>query len=159
MSAEAVKNYLRRWNREGDIILLEVSTATVSLAALALGVEEARIAKSISLRMDDGAAIVVAAGDVKIENRKFKDRFAQKPKMLTAEETLRFTGHAVGGVCPLALPEGVAVYLDVSLRRFKTVFPACGTANSAIELSLAELEEYSGSRGWVDVCRIPEREG
>jgi prolyl-tRNA editing enzyme YbaK/EbsC (Cys-tRNA(Pro) deacylase) len=163
MSIEAVRSYLETWGREKDIIEMEASTATVPQAAAALGVEGARIAKSISLKAPplteapqnppgDRAMIVVIAGDMKLDNRKYKDRFGIKAKMLSFEEALALTGHAVGGVCPFALPPGVEVYLDVSLRRFTTVFPACGSGNSAIELTLADLETYSHSRSWVDVC-------
>jgi prolyl-tRNA editing enzyme YbaK/EbsC (Cys-tRNA(Pro) deacylase) len=153
MSIEQAREHLRKWNRESDIKELELSTATVSQAAIALGVSEARIAKTISLKRGDGVLILVVAGDMKLDNRKFKDTFACKAKMLSPDEALAFTGHAVGGVCPFGLPSGIDVFLDSSLQRFKTVFPACGTSNSAIELSPAELHEYSGSAGWVDVCK------
>jgi prolyl-tRNA editing enzyme YbaK/EbsC (Cys-tRNA(Pro) deacylase) len=153
MSIEQVRSFLKRWNRDGDIIEMDVSTATVTEAANALGVIPARIAKSISLRQDDGAIIVVTAGDMKLDNRKYKDRFGSKAKMLSPEEALHYTGHAVGGVCPFALPGDVEVYLDVSMKRFDTVFPACGSGNSAIELTMEELNEYSHNREWVDVCK------
>jgi prolyl-tRNA editing enzyme YbaK/EbsC (Cys-tRNA(Pro) deacylase) len=154
MSIEKVRAYLSRWNRDKDIIEMDISTATVELAASALGVIPARIAKSLSLRGQDSSAfIVVTAGDVKLDNQKFKSRFNLKARMLSAEEALEQTGHAVGGVCPFALPEGVDIYLDDSMKRFQTVFPACGSDNSAIELTLAELEEYSRCKGWVDVCK------
>jgi prolyl-tRNA editing enzyme YbaK/EbsC (Cys-tRNA(Pro) deacylase) len=153
MSIEQVRGYLRRWSREKDIIEMDASTATVAEAAAALGVIPARIAKSISLKRDDGAMIVVTAGDMKLDNRKFKDHFGFKARMLSAEEALNYTGHAVGGVCPFGLPPGVAVYLDVSMQRFETVYPACGSGNSAIELNLDELNEYSQSLDWVDVCK------
>jgi prolyl-tRNA editing enzyme YbaK/EbsC (Cys-tRNA(Pro) deacylase) len=153
MSIEQVRTYLRRWGRDGDIIEMDVSTATVAEAAAALGVIPARIAKSISLKYGDGAMIVVTAGDMKLDNRKYKDRFGVKARMLSAGEALDYTGHAVGGVCPFALPPEVAVYLDSSLHRFETVYPACGSGNSAIELTLDAMNEYSQSRGWVDVCK------
>ncbi|MDR2796472.1 MAG: YbaK/EbsC family protein [Spirochaetaceae bacterium] len=153
MSIEAVKEYLARWKRDGDIIELPRSTATVAEAARSLGVEGARIAKSISLKKGGGAIVVVTAGDTKIDNRKFKEYFGVKASMLSPDEALRFTGHAVGGVCPFALPDGVDVYLDVSMKRFSSVFPACGSGNSAIELGMDELNEYSNSRAWVDVCK------
>jgi prolyl-tRNA editing enzyme YbaK/EbsC (Cys-tRNA(Pro) deacylase) len=153
MGIEQVRAYLRRWNRHEDIIEFVVSTATVVDAAKALGVIPARIAKSISLRQNDGAAVVVAAGDVKIDNRKYKDHFGIKARMLSSGEALRLTGHAVGGVCPFALPPEVKVYLDISMKRFETVFPACGSGNSAIELTLADLEEYSQTKDWIDVCK------
>jgi len=152
MSVEQVRAYLDRWGRGKDVVEMDISTATVELAAAALKVIPARIAKSISLRNDDKAMLVVAAGDMKVDNRKFRDRFGFKPRMLSAEEALEFTGHAIGGVCPFALPTGVTVYLDDSMKRFTTVFPACGSSNSLIELTLGELEEYSQSSGWVDVC-------
>ena len=156
MAIDKVREYLSRWNRQADIIELADSTATVPEAAAALSVIPARIAKSISLKTDEGAMVVVTAGDTKIDNRKYKDRFAMKAKMLSPDEALALTGHAVGGVCPFALPEGVAVYLDESLRRFETVFPACGSSNSAIELTLTELQDYSPSAGWVDICKTME---
>jgi len=153
MSIEQVRAYLSRWNRDKDIIEMGISTATVELAAAALGVIPARIAKSISLRAaGNGAIIVVTAGDMKLDNRKFRGHFNYKPRMLSPEEALQYTGHAIGGVCPFGLPQGVEVYLDNSMKRFQTVFPACGSGNSAIELTLEELEEYSQSRAWIDVC-------
>ena len=153
MSVEQVRAYLDRWDRGKDIIELDISTATVELAAAAHGVIPARIAKSMALKSgDNGALMVVTAGDTKIDNRKFRDHFGFKPKMLSPEEALEHTGHAIGGVCPFALPAGLDVYLDVSMKRFQTVFPACGSGNSAIELTPDELEKYSQSRGWLDVC-------
>jgi prolyl-tRNA editing enzyme YbaK/EbsC (Cys-tRNA(Pro) deacylase) len=152
MSIEAVKKHLARWKRDGDIIELPQSTATVAEAARTIGVEAARIAKSISLKKGDGAIILVTAGDTKVDNRKFKDYFGVKASMLNPGEALRLTGHAVGGVCPFGLPNGVDVYLDASLKRFASVFPACGSGNSMIELTMDELNEYSNNRAWVDVC-------
>jgi len=155
MSIEKVRAYFTRWNKDKDIIEMGISTATVELAAAALGVIPARIAKSISLKngMDNSSAVmVITAGDMKLDNRKFKDHFNFKPKMLNSEEVIQYTGHAIGGVCPFALPQGVEVYLDNSMKRFETIFPACGSGNSAIELSPLELEEYSQNKGWVDVC-------
>lgn len=154
MSIETVREHLRQWGREGDILEMADSTATVQLAAQALGVIPARIAKSISLQREDGAMVLVVAGDAKLHNRKFREQFGVKPRMLSAEDALRHTGHAVGGVCPFALPPQVEVYLDVSLQRFETVFPACGSSNSAIELTMEELAQYSGSKGWVDACKL-----
>jgi prolyl-tRNA editing enzyme YbaK/EbsC (Cys-tRNA(Pro) deacylase) len=153
MSIEVVRDYLQRWNRAKDIIEMAESTATVSEAAAALGVIPARIAKSISLKQGDGAIIVVTAGDMKLDNRKYKDYFGAKAKMLSPAEALAITGHAVGGVCPFGLPPGVAVYLDTSMKRFDTVFPACGSGNSAIELTLEDLHVYSQNKAWVDVCK------
>jgi prolyl-tRNA editing enzyme YbaK/EbsC (Cys-tRNA(Pro) deacylase) len=153
MSIEQARGYLKRWNRDTDIIEMEASTATVLEAANALGVIPARIAKSISLKQGDTAVVIVVAGDMKMDNRKYKDHFGIKAKMLSPEEALRFTGHAVGGVCPFGLPAGVPVYLDISLKRFTTVFPACGSGNSAIELTMDELDEYSQNKEWVDLCK------
>ena len=155
MSVEQVRAYLDRWGKGKNIIEMDISTATVELAAAAHGVIPARIAKSMALRYgDSGAVMVVTAGDTKIDNKKFRAHFGFKPKMLSPEETLKYTGHAIGGVCPFALPPGLDVYLDVSMKRFQTVFPACGSGNSAIELAPDELEKYSQSKGWVDVCVI-----
>ena len=140
---------------DGKIIELPASSATVELAAKALSVEPCRIAKTLSFRAGDKVVLVVAAGDARVDNRKFKEFFGAKAKMLSAEEAETLVGHAVGGVCPFAVNEGVGVYLDVSLKRFRTVFPACGSSNSAIELTPEELAEYaSGFMGWADVCKI-----
>jgi prolyl-tRNA editing enzyme YbaK/EbsC (Cys-tRNA(Pro) deacylase) len=158
MAIEQVRAYLKRWNRDKDIIELGESTATVAAAAAALGVIPARIAKSISLKQGEGVVIVVTAGDMKLDNRKYKDRFGFKAKMLSPGEALDFTGHAVGGVCPFGLPGGVGVYLDISMKRFDTVFPACGSGNSAIELTMEELHQYSQNREWVDVCKPIDEE-
>jgi prolyl-tRNA editing enzyme YbaK/EbsC (Cys-tRNA(Pro) deacylase) len=159
MGIDQVRVYLNRWNRDKDIIEIEASTATVPEAANALGVIPARIAKSISLRTENSAIIIVTAGDMKLDNRKYKDRFGVKAKMLSPEEALEATGHAVGGVCPFALPPDAGVYLDISLKRFQTVYPACGSGNSAIELTLDELDEYSQNKDWVDVCKPINQEG
>ena len=157
MSIEKVKAFLSDYGVADRVQEFEVSSATVELAALALGIEGARIAKSISLSSTDGGCIlVVCAGDYKIDNRKFKDRFSLKPKMLSPDEALALTGHAVGGVCPFALPDGVKVYLDESLKRFDTVFPAAGSSNSALELTCEELFRISGALDWVDVCKNRE---
>jgi prolyl-tRNA editing enzyme YbaK/EbsC (Cys-tRNA(Pro) deacylase) len=153
MSVEQVREYLKRWNRDQDVIEKDASTATVVEAADAFKVIPARIAKSISLKQGDTVVVIVVAGDMKLDNRKYKDRFGIKARMLNPEEALQYTGHAVGGVCPFALPDGVSVYLDVSMKRFDTVFPACGSGNSAIELTMDELDEYSHNREWVDVCK------
>lgn len=153
MSIEKVRSYFRTIGREHDILEFPVSSATVELAAQAAGVIPARIAKTLSFLVEDGCVLVVAAGDTKIDNAKYKAMFHTKAKMLTPEQVSQLTGHAVGGVCPFANPEGVKTYLDVSLKRFETVFPAAGSSNSAIELTCQELEEYSKSMGWIDVCK------
>ena len=153
MSIEKVKAYFASKGMLDRVMELEVSSATVDLAAQALGVDGSRIAKSLSFSVDGKPVLVVAAGDARIDNPKFKAFFHTKAKMLSHEEAARLIGHAVGGVCPFAVNEGVAVYLDESLKRFQTVFPACGSGNSAIELTIAELEEHSGSLQWVDVCK------
>lgn len=153
MSIERVREYFRSLGREQDILEFPVSSATVELAAQAVGVIPARIAKTLSFLVEDGCVLVVAAGDAKVDNSKYKAFFHTKAKMLTPEQAVEMTGHAVGGVCPFANPEGVKTYLDVSLRRFDTVFPAAGSSNSAIELPCPELEQYSGSLAWIDVCK------
>ena len=159
MSIDKVRAYLSDFGAAERIREFDVSSATVELAALALGTEGARIAKTISLSdpADENRCIlVVCAGDVKIDNRKFKDRFSFKPKMLSADDALTLTGHAVGGVCPFALGDNAKVYLDVSLKRFPTVFPAAGSSNSAIELSCDELFEFSKAESWEDLCKPRE---
>lgn len=153
MSIERVRDYFRPLGREGDILEFPVSSATVELAAQAVGVIPARIAKTLSFLVNDGCVLIVAAGDAKIDNSKYKHFFHTKAKMLTQEQTREMTGHTVGGVCPFANPEGVRTYLDVSLKRFGTVFPAAGSSNSAIELTCDELTEYSHCEGWIDVCK------
>ena len=154
MSIEKVRAYFRGFGMEERIREFEVSSATVELAAVAVGVEGARIAKSLSFKLPGGPVIVVAAGDAKIDNGKYKAQFHTKAKMLTHEEAHTLIGHDVGGVCPFALPENVEVYLDVSMRRFETVFPAAGSGSSAIELTCEELEKYSSNfQAWVDVCK------
>lgn len=152
LAIEEVRAHLKKWNRESDILEFEVSTATVIEAAQAVGVEPARIAKTLSFRSDSGGMVVVTAGDAKTDNTKFKKEFGFKPRMLTPQEALSFTGHAIGGVCPFALNPEVTVYLDLSLKRFETVFPACGSSHSAIELTCEELEIYASSKKWIDVC-------
>lgn len=153
MSIERVREYFRSQGREQDILEFPVSSATVELAAQAVGVIPARIAKTLSFLVEDGCVLVVAAGDTKVDNSKYKAFFHTKAKMLTPEQAVEMTGHAVGGVCPFANPQGVKTYLDVSLQRFDTVFPAAGSSNSAIELTCPELEQYSGSLAWIDVCK------
>lgn len=153
---ERVKRYLQTFGLDGRIRELESSSATVALAAQALGCEPSHIAKTLSFEAGGRTLLVVAAGDAKVDNHKFKERFGVKAKMLSPAEAEARTGHAVGGVCPFAVCEGAEVYLDLSLRRFATVFPACGSANSAIELSCEELERCADNfRGWADVCRLP----
>lgn len=153
MSIEAVKDFFAKHGIADRVKEFDVSSATVELAARALGCEPCRIAKTLSFTVDGRAILVVAAGDAKIDNPKYKAQFGTKAKMLAPEEALALVGHAVGGVCPFAVNEGVAVYLDESLKRFPTVFPACGSANSAIELTIPELEKYSGFVAWIDVCK------
>lgn len=155
MAIERVKDYFREIGLEDRIQEFTVSSATVQLAAQALGCEECRIAKTLSFHVDDKVVLIVAAGDAKIDNSKYKAQFGTKAKMLAFDEAEELIGHAVGGVCPFAVNEGVEVYLDVSLKRFETVFPACGSSNSAIELNMEELEKYSGSLAWIDVCKLP----
>ena len=148
-----MRRYLKEFNAEDRIIELENSSATVELAALALGCEGKRIAKTLSFAIGDECILVVAAGDAKIDNHNFKMTFGVKAKMLSFDEVEEKIGHAVGGVCPFAINKGVKVYLDESLKRFDTVFPACGSSNSAIELNLEELELFSKAAAWVDVCK------
>lgn len=156
MAIEAARAYLAKFKRDQDIMELELSSATVELAALAVGVEGARIAKTLCLRTPRGAMLIVAAGDARIDNRKYKDHFGFKAAMCTPEETLEHTGHAVGGVCPFGLKEPLEVYLDRSLCRFEEVFPACGSANSAIRLTIPDLQRLSCAKGFVDVCKLPQ---
>lgn len=153
MAIEKVKEYLKTWNMEDRIMEFETSSATVELAALAAGCEPARIAKTMSFKIGEEPILIVTAGDVKIDNQKYKTQFSTKAKMLSFDEVEEKIGHAVGGVCPFGINDGVTVYLDESLKRFETVFPACGSSNSAIELTIKELEQCSGYREWVDVCK------
>lgn len=155
MSLENVKAYLQQWNRDKDIIELELSSATVELAAAALHVQPEKIAKTIAFRggEQEDAILIVAAGDTKIDNQKFRHTFGMKARMLTPEETLGQTGHAVGGVCPFGLKHDLPVFMDVSLQRFDIVFPACGSRNTAIGLSCDELYKYGAAKKWVDVCK------
>ncbi|MBQ1913791.1 MAG: YbaK/EbsC family protein [Selenomonadaceae bacterium] len=153
MSIENVKAYFRAHGMEGRILEFEESSATVDLAAQAVGCEPARIAKTLSFSVGGQPVLVVTAGDMRIAGPKFKAVFHEKPRMLAADEVEEKIGHGVGGVCPFAVKEGVKVYLDVSMKRFATIFPACGSGNSAIELSPEELEKYSGALEWVDVCK------
>ena len=154
MSVEKVRKYFKTKGIDDRIQEFEVSSATVALAAKALHCEENRIAKTLSFHIGEKVILIVAAGDTKIDNDKYKAQFATKAKMLSFDEAEPLVGHAIGGVCPFAVNAGVETYLDVSLKRFSTVFPACGSPNSAIELSLKELEEYSDYIKWIDVCKI-----
>ena len=153
MAIERVRAYFRAEGLEDRIREFDVSSATVELAAQALGCEGRRIAKSLSFSVNGAPILIVAAGDARVDNAKYKARFAVKAKMLSPEETLEKIGHAVGGVCPFAVNDGVTVYLDEALRRCETVFPACGSSSSAVELTLPELERLSRAAGWVDVCK------
>lgn len=156
MSIERVRAYFKELGIEDKVQELEMSSATVELAAAALNVEPGRIAKTLSFMVNEQPILIVAAGDVKIDNAKYKKFFGAKAKMLTPDEAVTLIGHAVGGVCPFAVNEGVSVYLDESLKKFETVFPACGSSNSAIELTMEELERYSLYKEWVDVCKLKE---
>ena len=154
MSIDKVRAYFKENNIPEQILEFDVSSATVELAAQALNCEPGRIAKTLSFKIGEDPILIVTAGDVKTDNRKYKDTFGAKAKMLTHEEAAELIGHAVGGVCPFAVNEGVKVYLDESLKRFETVYPACGSSNSAIELTIAELETYARPTDWVDVCAL-----
>lgn len=154
MAIEKVREYFKTQGMEDRVQEFEVSSATVALAAQALGCDENRIAKTLSFHVGQKVVLIVAAGDAKIDNSKYKAFFSAKAKMLAFEEAEELIGHAVGGVCPFAVNEGVEVYLDESLKRFETVFPACGSSNSAIELTINELEQHSGFVSWIDVCKI-----
>ena len=157
MSIEKVREYFRGYNMEDKVLEFEVSSATVRLAAIALGTEEARIAKTMSFKKDEGCILVITAGDVKIDNAKYRHTFGLKAKMLTPDEVMEFVGHAIGGVCPFAVNDGViGIYIDESVKRFDTVFPACGSSNSAIELTPEELFRYANADAWVDVCKLKE---
>lgn len=155
MSIDIVKNFFKSNNIDKDIFEFPVSSATVELAAEAVGVEPARIAKTLSFytKEKDGAILIVTAGDRKIDNSKFKHFFGMKAKMLAPDDVERLTGHAIGGVCPFGNPDTVTAYLDLSLKRFETVFPAAGSSNSAVEMTCDELEQYSHSKEWIDVCK------
>ncbi len=152
MAIEAVREYLKKWDADGRILEFPVSSATVELAAKAVGCEPARIAKTLSFLVDDQAVLIVTAGDAKVDNGKFKQLFHTKAKMLSPDQVPEMVGHAIGGVCPFAVKEGVKIYLDESLKRFQSVFPAAGSSNSAIEVTMDELEKYSGGT-WADLCK------
>ena len=153
MAIEDVRNYFRKFNIEDKILEFEQSSATVDLAAMALNVEPDRIAKTLSFKNDEGAILLVTSGKSRVDNKKFKSEFGYKAKMLTADEVINFTGHQIGGVCPFGLKNSMKVYLDISLKKYDTVYPACGSGNSAIELTWLELEKYSGCYRWIDVCK------
>lgn len=156
MSIERARAYLKKFGIEERILEFDVSSATVDLAAHALACEPARIAKSLSFKIENRTLLVLAAGDGKIDNKKYKAAFGAKAKMLSPDEVVERIGHAVGGVCPFGINDGVEVYLDESMKRFDYLYPAAGNANSAIKLTISELEQYSGYKAWVDVCKIPE---
>ena len=153
MSIAKVREYLKKYDADKRILEFDVSSATVELAAAAVGCEPARIAKTLSFDVGGKCILIVAAGDAKIDNSKYKALFHTKAKMLGVDEVEERTGHKVGGVSPFAVNSGVEIYLDVSLKRFETVFPACGSSNSAIELTCDDLEKFSGSDQWIDVCK------
>ncbi|QAT44149.1 YbaK/EbsC family protein [Aminipila luticellarii] len=153
MAIEKCREYFRKFNMEDRILEFDVSSATVELAASAVGCEPERIAKTMSFKVEEKPVLIVMAGDARIDNGKYKGTFHTKAKMLSPEEVEERIGHAVGGVCPFGIQEDVTVYLDESLKRFETVFPACGSSNSAIELTIDELEQYSDFEGWIDVCK------
>lgn len=153
MSIERARSWLAQFGADQRILELEQSSATVALAAEALGCAPERIAKTLSFMLDGNPILIVAAGDARIDNHRYKASFGSKAKMLSPDEAADLVGHAVGGVCPFGVNEGTKVYLDESLRRFETVFPACGSSNSAIQLTIPELEQFSASCGWVDVCK------
>lgn len=156
MAIDNVRKYLERYEKSNEILEFDVSSATVELAAAALNVEPAMIAKTIALKNGDSCVLVVTAGDTKIDNKKFKSFFSFKAKMLSPEDTLNFTGHKIGGVCPFAIDDNINIYLDTSLQRFDYVYPACGSSNSAIKLSCNELLDISQAKAWIDVCNVRE---
>ena len=153
MAIDKVRDYFRQFNMEDRILEFEESSATVELAAHAVGCEPAHIAKTMSFKCEDGCILIVTAGDTKIDNGKFKAQFHMKAKMLSPDEVIELVGHAIGGVCPFAVGDKVRVYTDISLQRFEVVYPAAGSSNSAVRLSCDELYKYSNSLGWIDVCR------
>lgn len=152
MSIESVKKYFGKFGISDKIQEFNVSTATVELAAKALNTSPERIAKTLSFKLDDICILIVTAGDAKVNNAKFKEEFKKRARMLTQDEVLEKVGHAVGGVCPFAVNKGLKIYLDISLKRFNTVFPACGNSRSAIELTCEELFKYSNAEKWINVC-------
>lgn len=155
MAIENVRKYMQQFGIEDRIMEFDVSSATVELAAQALHCEPGRIAKTLSFMVEEQPILIVTAGDMKIDNHKYKTHFGKKAKMLTQNEVIEKIGHEIGGVCPFGIKEGVKVYLDESLRKYDTVFPACGSSNSAIELTIEEMEKYTPYTEWVDVCKEP----
>lgn len=156
MGLDEAKKYLKTWNKDSDVIEFGVSSATVELAAKALNTDEARIAKTLSFMVDGKPVLIVTAGNMKIDNRKYKDEFGCKAVMLSADQVKELVGHEIGGVCPFGVRENVAVFLDIAMRRYDHVFPACGSSNSAIRLDVEELEKIAKAKKWIDVCK--ERE-
>ena len=155
MSVQYVKEFLKKWNLDNKVLEFDVSSATVQMAAAALKVEPGRIAKTITFKGNPGCIVIVAAGDSKIDNSKFKAEFGCRPKMLTPDEAYDFTGYKVGGICPFGITnKDTKIYIDNSLKRFNTVYPACGSSNSAIELSCDKLFECSAAEKWIDVCKL-----
>lgn len=154
MSIEKAREYLKQWNLDQQIQEFTLSSATVELAAQAVGCEPCRIAKTLSFLVEENGILIVTAGDAKIDNGKYKAQFGTKAKMLAPEQVSALIGHEIGGVCPFGVKAGVRVYLDTSLKRFDTVFPAAGSNNSAIELAISELESCSGYKEWIDVCKL-----
>ncbi len=153
MSLEKTRAYFKKWNMEDRILEFDESSATVELAAHAVGCEAKRIAKTLSFMVDEKPILIVVAGDARIDNKKYRKQFKAKANMIKADKVFDLIGYEVGGVCPFEVNENVVVYLDKSLKRFETVFPACGSSKSAVELSIDELEKHSGSKSWVDVCK------
>ena len=153
MAIERVREYFKQFNMDDRIIEFDVSSATVDLAAEVLHCEGKRIGKTLSFQVHDDVILILTAGDAKIDNSKYKKFFGTKAKMLAFDDAEKLTGHAVGGVCPFAVNDGVKVYLDISIKRFETIFPACGSSNSAIELTIPEIEKYSNYIEWIDVCK------
>ena len=158
MSVESARAHRAQFGKDNDILFFQESSATVELAAHALHTQPGRIAKTLSFLTEDGPILIVCAGDARIDNRRYKDLFHQKAKMLTPQQVEEYTTHPVGGVCPFGVPEDVKIYLDESLKRFDIVYPACGSGNSAIPLTCEELAQYSACQGWVDVCKDWGRE-
>jgi prolyl-tRNA editing enzyme YbaK/EbsC (Cys-tRNA(Pro) deacylase) len=154
VAIEKVRDYFKNFGLEDKIQEFNVSSATVELASKALNCEPCRIAKSLSFKIEDSAILIICAGDAKVDNSKYKAKFQIKAKMLTPDEVKVLIGHEIGGVCPFGVNSGVKIFLDESLKRFETVFPACGSSNSAIELTINELEKYSGYIEWIDVCKV-----